>query len=124
MSNALVPVSSEPVLATSNGGLFAGKWRLQFGRFEVTSTRIIFYKRSSFWMMFGALGMLLSRTTAGKRHLDLELSKITDAVRTKHLMNKNVLEVTMADGAKHRFSVDSFDALVAPLGGKVRVAQA
>lgn len=120
MTNALVPV--ETVLATSNGGMFKGKWRLQFGRFELTQSRIIFYKRSSFWMMFGALGVLLSRTTAGKRHLDLELSKITDAVRTKHALNKNVLEVTMADGTKHRFSVDSFDAFTAPLGGKVRAS--
>ncbi len=120
MSNALVPV--ETVLASSNGGMFKGKWRLQFGRFELTSTKIIFYKRSSFWMMFGALGVLLSRTTSGKRFLDLDLAQIKDAVRTKHMLNKNVLEVTMADGAQHRFSVDSFDAFVAPLGPKVRAS--
>lgn len=122
MSNALVP--TEPVLSTSNGGLFASKWRLSFGRLELTSSRIIFYKRSNFWMMFGALGMLLSRKTAGKRHLDLEVAQIADAVRSKHGFNKNVLEVTMKDGVKHRFSVDKYDAFVAPLGDKVRPAQA
>lgn len=119
-TNALVPV--ETVLATSNGGMFASKWRLQFGRFELTSTRIVFYKRSNFWMMFGALGVLLSRRTAGKRALDLELAQITDAVRSKHGFNKNVLEVTMSDGVKHRLAVDKYDAFVAPLGAKVRAA--
>jgi hypothetical protein len=119
MSNALVPV--EQVLTTSNGGMFQSKWRLSFGRLELTPSRIVFYKRSSFWMMFGALGVLLSRTTAGKRHLDLELSQIADAVRSKHGFNKNVLEVTMQDGTKHRFSVDKYDAFVAPLGERVRV---
>lgn len=118
MSNALVPV--EPVLTTSNGGMFRSKWRLQFGRFELTSSRIIFYKRSNFWMMFGALGMLLSRGTSGKRALDLELSQIASAVRSKHGFNKNVLEVTMSDGTTHRLSVDKYDAFVAPLGDKVR----
>lgn len=120
MSNALLPI--DPVLAASNGGMFASKWRLQLGRFELTATRIIFYKRSGFWMLFGALGLLLSRGTSGKRALDLEVSKITSAVRTKHGFNKNVLEVTMADGVKHRLSIDKYDAFVAPLGDKVRAA--
>ncbi|KAB2895903.1 MAG: hypothetical protein F9K40_15500 [Kofleriaceae bacterium] len=114
MSTALT-TTSEPVLATTNGGIFKSKLRMHFARFDLTSTRIACYQKSSLWMAFGALGLILSRFTAGKRTLELELGKIASIARGKHGFNKNILDVTMQDGAKHRFSLDRFDEFTAQL---------
>ncbi|MCA9675535.1 MAG: hypothetical protein H6709_12205 [Kofleriaceae bacterium] len=100
---------TDPVLAASNGGLFKSKRRMAPGRFELTATRIIYYQRSSFWMAFGALGMLLSRLTAGKRALELDLTQIAAIARGKYGFNKNILDVTMRDGVAHRITIERYD---------------
>ncbi len=114
MTTALT-TTTEPVLATSNGGIFKSKLRMHFARFELTATRIACYQKSSLWLAFGALGVLISRYTAGKRTLDLELGRVAAISRSKHGFNKNILEITMNDGAKHRLSVDRFDEFTAQL---------
>ncbi|MBX3158675.1 MAG: hypothetical protein KF773_22090 [Deltaproteobacteria bacterium] len=108
-------LSPAQILFTSNGGLFRSKWRVHFGRYELTPTHLIWYQRSSFWLAFGALGMLLSRGTSGKRARDFELRAIAKAVRGKHGVNKKILDLTLTDGTTARLSVDKFDELVARL---------
>lgn len=114
MTTALT-TTTEPVLATSNGGIFKSKLRMHFARFDLTATRIACYQKSSIWLAFGVLGVLISRYTAGKRTLELELGRVAGISRGKHGFNKNILELTMQDGAKHRLSVDRFDEFTALL---------
>ncbi|HUQ05359.1 MAG TPA: hypothetical protein VM261_22810 [Kofleriaceae bacterium] len=120
MSTAL-SVTTEPVIATTNGGLFKSKLRMHFARFDLTSSRIVTYQKSSLWLAFGALGIIISRYTAGKRTLEIELSKVATIARGKHGFNKNILDVTMHDGAKHRLSLDRFDEFTAQLSGQIKV---
>ena len=114
MTTALT-TSTELVLATSNGGIFKSKLRMHFARFDLTATRIACYQKSSIWLAFGALGILISRYTAGKRTLELELGTVASIARGKHGFNKKILDVTMTDGAKHRLSIDRFDEFTAQL---------
>ncbi|MBE7452440.1 MAG: hypothetical protein HS111_27230 [Kofleriaceae bacterium] len=113
MSHALT--TTEPVLATTHGGLFKSKLRMQLGRFELTPQRVVYYQKSTLFLLFGALGMLLSRYAAGTRALDLELVRIAAVARGKHGFNKNILDVTMSDGTRHRISLDRFDEFTAQL---------
>jgi hypothetical protein len=108
MSTALA-TTSEPVLASSHGGLFKSKFRMHLGRFELTSNRITYYQKSTLWLMFGALGMILSRYTAGKRALDIDLGRIATLARGKYGFNKKILDITMADGTSHRLTIDRYE---------------
>lgn len=119
MSTALA--TTEPVIASTNGGLFKSKLRMHFARFDLTSSKIVTYQKSSIWLAFGALGILISRYTSGKRTLEIELAKVSTLARGKHGFNKNILDITMADGAKHRLSLDRFDEFTAQLTGQIKV---
>lgn len=114
-SHALTATTADPVLAASNGGLFKSKLRMQLGRFELTADRIVYYQKSTLWLLFGALGMILSRYTAGKRALDVELSRIAATSRGKHGFNKNILDLTLTDGTTYRCSIDRYDEFTAQL---------
>jgi hypothetical protein len=114
-TSVALTTTTEPVLATSNGGIFKSKLRMHFARFDLTASRIVTYQKSSLWLAFGALGIIISRYTAGKRTLEIELAKISSAARGKHGFNKNILDVAMSDGAKHRLSLDRFDEFTAQL---------
>jgi hypothetical protein len=118
MNNQALTVQDK-VLVNSNGGLIRGPLKVTLGRFELTPTHIIYYQRSRLWLMFGALGMLLSRGTAGKRALDIDLSKVASVARGKYGLNKKVLDVKMTDGTAHRLTVDKFDDFVARLREQV-----
>ena len=120
MSTALT-TTTEPVIASTNGGLFKSKLRMHFARFDLTSSKIVTYQKSSIWLAFGALGILISRYTSGKRTLEIELSKVTTLARGKYGFNKNILDITMSDGAKHRLSLDRFDEFTAQLTGQIKV---
>ena len=120
MSTALT-TTTEPVIASTNGGLFKSKLRMHFARFDLTSSKIVTYQKSSIWLAFGALGILISRYTSGKRTLEIELSKVATLARGKHGFNKNILDITMSDGAKHRLSLDRFDEFTAQLTGQIKV---
>jgi hypothetical protein len=111
-TQALAPAQ---VLVSSNGGLFKSKFRMYFGRYELTPTHLVWYQRSNFWLMFGALGVLLSRGSSGKRARDFEVRAIAKAERGKHGFNKKVLDLTMTDGTSARITVDKFDELVTRL---------
>jgi hypothetical protein len=113
-STALANPTS-PVLIASSGGRFKSKFRMYFGRVELTAERLTYYEKSAVWLMFGALGMLLSRFAAGKRHTELELGRIAGVARGKHGFNKKILDIKTSDGASHRFMVDQFDAFIAAL---------
>jgi hypothetical protein len=119
MTDSKALTVQDRVLLTSNGGLIGGPLKTTLGRVELTPTHIIYYRRSRLWLMFGALGMLLSRRTAGKRALDIDLSKIASAVRSKYGFNKKVLDVKMKDGTTHRLTVDKFDDFTARLREQV-----
>jgi hypothetical protein len=113
-TTALATISA-PVLAASSGGRFKSKFRMYFGRFELTSDRLTYYEKSGIWLMFGALGMLLSRYSAGKMHTAIDLSRIASTARGKHGFNKNILDVTLTDGTSHRFTIDRYDEFTAAL---------
>ncbi len=113
-SNALATTASS-VIAASSGGRFKSKFRMYFGRFELTASSVVYYEKSGLWLMFGALGMLLSRYAAGKRHTEIELGTIKTIARGKHGFNKNILDVTLNDGTSHRFTIDQYDAFTAAL---------
>lgn len=107
MTHALVPTDN--VLSASNGGVFKSKFRMQPGRFELTPSHIIYYKKSSFWMAFGLIGVLVLRGQKGTRDFEIELHKIASIERGKHGFNKNILDLTLVDGSKHRITVERFD---------------
>ena len=115
MTTQALTTSTSPVLASSNGGLFKSKLRVQLGRFDLTADRVVYYQKSTLWMMFGALGLILSRFSSGRRALELELSRIAGLARGKHGFNKRILDVTMTDGTSHRLSIDRYDELTAQL---------
>jgi hypothetical protein len=127
MTQALT-TTREPVLVDSNGGIFKSKLRMHLARFHATPTRIVCFKKSTFWMMFGALGLILSRGATGKQFAELEYSRIASVIRTKHGFNKKVLEVKMDDGATHKITVDKFDEMAAKLrevlGDRCQIAAA
>jgi hypothetical protein len=115
MTTHALTTTTAPVLVTTNGGLFKSKFRMHLGRFELTHDRIVYYQKSFFFMMFGALGLLLSRYSPGKRTLDIELSRIASLARGKHGFNKNILDLTLTDGSTHRLSLDRYDDFTAQL---------
>ncbi len=99
----------DPVLSSSNGGVFKSKFRMLPGRFELTSSRIVFYKKSSFWMAFGLIGVLVLARLSGKRDREIELHRIAGLARGKYGFNKKILDLTLVDGATLRLTVDNFD---------------
>jgi hypothetical protein len=105
----------EPVLFQSNAGLFVSKRRMVFARVELTGTRIVVYKKSAVWTMFGLIGLLIAMKLPGKRALELEYAAIAKVARGKYGFNKKILDVTMQDGATHRLSIDHFDEVAARL---------
>jgi hypothetical protein len=107
--------TTEPVLFESNGGRFQGKLRMFMGRFELTASRIVFYQRSIWWQMFGLIGALLGRRSAGKRVLDIELATIASLARGKFGLNKKILDITRTDGSEVRIAIDKYDAFTARL---------
>lgn len=109
----------EPVVATSNGGYFTSKRRMNLGRWELTAKRLVFYQWSSLWMMFGVIGALIGMRSAGKRKVDLELTRIDSFARGKYGMNTRILDVKMTDGSEHRLSLDRFDDFTASLRGQL-----
>lgn len=114
MTQALT-TTSEPVLIRSNGGIFKSKLRMQFARFELTPTKIVCYRKSNLFLLFGALGMILARSAKGKRADELELARIASVARGKFGLNKKILDVTMNDGSTHRLTIDEFDPFAARL---------
>jgi hypothetical protein len=100
--------STEPVVAESKGGYFKSKLSMRQGRLELTAKQLIWYQISLWWQMFGFIGALLSMK-GGKRLFDLDLTQIATLQRAKFGINTKVLDVTMADGAKHRFLINKFD---------------
>jgi hypothetical protein len=116
----------EPVLLQSHGGLFVSKRRMAWARIELTSTRLVVYKKSIWLTGFGLIGALIARSMKGSRTLDLDLGAITQIARGKYGFNKKILDVTMKDGATHRITVDRFDEMVARLreaaGPAVKIA--
>lgn len=115
MTATALTVTSPPAIAESAGGLIHSKLKVDLGRLELTSSALVFYKRSKFFLLFGLLGALLARKSPGKRALDLPLATITGVARGKHGFNKKVLDVTTASGATTRFMVDRFDDFLARL---------
>ena len=79
--------------------------------------------------MFGALGAVLSRYSRGTHALDIELDRIASMDRGKFGFNKNILDVTLSDGTKHRLSVERYDEFTGQLReqmsrrGRARVTQ-
>jgi len=104
----------EAVLFESSGGLLKGR-RMSPGRFELTATRVLYYRQSYLWLMFGLIGALLSRTSAGKRELELEFAKIASIARGKYGLNKKILDFKMADGSEYRLVIDKIDQFVEKL---------
>ena len=105
----------EPVLLQSHGGLFVSKRRMAFARIELTSTRLVVYKKSIWLTGFGLIGVLIARSMKGTKTLDLDLGAITGIARGKYGFNKKILDVTMKDGATHRITVERFDEMVGRL---------
>jgi hypothetical protein len=106
---------TDPLLYQCSGGRFRGKFRMYFGRFEVTPTRLVYFEHSAWWQPFGALGMLLARSARGKRAAEFDHAQIRSFARGKFGLNKKILDLTMTDGTTHRFSIDKFDELIALL---------
>ena len=52
-------------------------------------------------MMFGALGVLITRALRGKVDIDLPLSSITKLTRGKYRLSKNVLIIETTDGQSY-----------------------
>lgn len=121
MANANVSAmtTSDPVLAQTGGGRFKGKLRMFFGRFELTGRELVFYQRSIWFQMFGLIGALLGRKSAGKRTIALELGQVRSLARGKFGLNKKILDVTMADGSAHRFAFDDYDDFTSHLRAQV-----
>ena len=76
------------------------------------------------------IGALLSMK-GGKRAFELDLTQIQNLARAKFGLNKNILDVTMADGTVHRFSFAKYDAFtgeltsqLAKLGKPLQIAAA
>jgi hypothetical protein len=107
--------STEPVLFESGGGLFKGKMRMFPGRFELTATRIVYYKRSLWWQMFGMIGALFAWKNRGKREREIELASVASIARGKYALNKKILDFTFTDGTTLRISVTKFEDFIAQL---------
>lgn len=105
----------EPVLFKSHGGLFVSKRRMAWAGIELTSARLVVYKKSIWLTGFGLIGALIARSMQGTRTLDLELGAIASIARGKYGFNKKILDVTMRNGTTHRITVDRFDEMVARL---------
>lgn len=114
MSTALVTTAAPP-LATSNGGLIAGKLNVRIGKVELTAGELTVRVMSRFYMMFGLIGMLLGRKSKGTVALAVDLARITAVARGKYGVNKKILDVTVDGGAVHRIMVDDFDRFAAAL---------
>jgi hypothetical protein len=106
--------TTEPVIAESRGGYFKSKLRMFQGRAELTARGLIWYQSSIWWQMFGFIGALLAMK-GGKRAFELDLTQIQGLTRAKFGLNKNILDVTMADGTTHRFSLAKYDAFTGEL---------
>jgi hypothetical protein len=118
MTEAMTPTDS--VVAESRGGYFKSKLRMAQGRIELTSKSLIWYQSSIWWQMFGFLGALLS--LKGKRTFDLDFTQIASLARGKYALNTKILDVTMADGAQHRFMINKYDAFTAELKNQLAKA--
>lgn len=101
--------TTTPALFQSSGGLIRGKLKVDLGRLELTSTGVVFYQRNKLFYLFGLLGALLAARTTGKRALEIPLGAVTGLARSKYGFNKKVVDVTLADGAVHRLTIDKFD---------------
>jgi hypothetical protein len=107
MSQAIT--TTESVLLQSRGGHIKGKLSVDLGRFDLTAQRIVFYKWSYWYRMFGLIGMLLAMRSRGTVALELELGQISGLARGKYGINKKVLDVTVG-GTTHRLTLDNYDA--------------
>ncbi len=115
MTSTALTTTPPPPLATSPGGLIAGKLNVRLGRVELTHHELRVLTPNRFFMMFGLIGMLLARRAKGKLALTVELSHVRTVARGKYGMNKKILDLTLADGATHRIMVDDFDRFGAAL---------
>ncbi len=118
MSNTALAIS-DPILFESTGGRFKGKFRVNFGRTQLTPRALLYYEKSFWWTMFGAIGMLLSRGAKGKLALSLEYANMQKLERKKFGLNNKIVEITMADGATHKLIVDKFDDFIERVRGQV-----
>ena len=112
---ARTSTSAESVLFESPGGLLKGRHLDTTGRFELTASRIVYYRQSPLWLMFGLIGALLGRRTTGKRVLELEFARIASIARGKYGLSKKILNFKMTDGSEHRLSIEKFDQFVEKL---------
>lgn len=115
MTSTALTTAPTPPLATTNGGLIAGKLNVRLGRLELTAHELRVMTPSRFFMMFGLIGMLLARRAKGKLALSIDLAQIRSVARGKYGVNKKILDVTVADGQTHRLMVDDFDRFAAAL---------
>jgi len=113
-STALVASTPAP-LATSHGGLIAGKLNVRLGKVELTAGELRVRTVSRAYQMFGLIGMLLARRAKGTLALTVALPAVTTVARGKYGLNKKILDVTVADGQTHRIIVDDFDRFAGAL---------
>ncbi len=94
----------EPVVATTSGQRIVDG-RPQRGRLDLTATRILFYRASRHDGALGELVALFAGAGRRFRALDLPLAQIASTARTEFRSVQNGLDVTMADGTVHRFTL-------------------
>lgn len=114
MSSTALTTNPAP-LATSFGGIIAGKLNVRVGKVALTSRALEVRVMSRLFMMFGLVGVLIGRKTAGKLALTIELASIRAVARGKYGINKKILDVTVDGGVTHRVMVDDFDRFTAAL---------
>ncbi|MEZ4404495.1 MAG: hypothetical protein R3B06_31030 [Kofleriaceae bacterium] len=106
-------------IATTNGGLIAGKLNVRFGKVDLTASELQVRVVSPIYRMFGLIGMLLGRRAKGKLALTVPLGRVRSVTRGKYGLNKKILDVTVDDGQCHRLMVDDFDRFTTALRGQL-----
>jgi hypothetical protein len=97
----------ESIVATTSGQRIVDG-RAHRGRLDLTATRILFYRATRYNGVLGDLIALLGSTSRRYRSLDLTLAEIASTKRSEFRSVLNGLDVTMADGSEHRFTLDLY----------------
>jgi hypothetical protein len=106
--------STEPPIAESRGGYFTGKLMQAQGRAELTARQLIWYQPGFLMKMIG-LGSLVK----GTRTFELDYTQIKELARGKFGINIKTLEITMADGTQHRFTLKNYDEFTTELRNQI-----
>lgn len=113
-----VDATGEAVIAESPAMWIADGKDVRPGRLDLTPTRLVFFQASARTGVVGTMLGLLTPRSRGQRALEIELASIASMQRGRFRVNRNVLELALADGTAHRVIVDKYEAFCSHLNAR------